>query len=235
MTMTPGITLWIPAAKEVRKLLDCACATVKVVLVTVCEAYTTALVMPAMEVGGTVVDSAVGVRTVGVETGGSAVVGASTAAEGSAEGAKVGTVVGALEGTSTKGACTVAPGMVAARLVDTALTVAGSAKRASMDDVLPADADVTTLYATCTPTTVACNNSLLLLLDSVTVPSDQNSFTDVMVTLLPAGNTFRIEAVKALWNAGVFAFTPKMVCRTKTGRFVGREVGCCNRIENKGK
>ena len=143
------MALWIPAAKEVKKLLDCACATVKVALVTVCEAYTTVLMLPAMAVGGTVVDSTVGVDTgglsVGVETGGSAVVGVSATAEGSAEGAKVGKVVGALEGTSNKGACTVAPGMVVARLVDTALTVAGFDNKASTDDVLPADAAVTTL------------------------------------------------------------------------------------------
>ena len=86
--------------------------------------------------------------------------------------------------------------MVSAKLVDTALTVAGLANKASIEDVLPADTVVTILYATCTPTTVACNNSLLL--DDVTVPSDQKSFTEVMVTILPAGNTFVIDAVKAL-------------------------------------
>ena len=48
----------------------------------------------------------------------------------------------------------------------------------------------------------------------------------MMVTVLPAGNTDIIDAVKADWNAGVLAVTPKMTCRTKTGRFVGRDVGC---------
>ena len=125
----------------------------------------------------------------GVRTG-------AVSAIGDDEGVYVASTVGALVGTNTKGACTTASGMVAARLVDMALTVAGLAKRASMDDVLPADAAVTTLYATCTPTTVACNSSLLL--DAVTVPSDQNSFTEVMVTVLPAGNTDMIDAVKAV-------------------------------------
>ena len=134
--------------------------------------------------------------TVGVRTGGLAVVGGSTTTVGSAEGAKVGTLVGALEGSSIKGACTVAPGMVAARFVDTALTVVGFDNKASIEDVLPADTAVTTLYATCTPTTVACNNSLLL--DEVIVPSDQNNFTEVMVTVLPAGKTDMMDAVKAV-------------------------------------
>lgn len=86
--------------------------------------------------------------------------------------------------------------MVAAKLVEIALTVDGLAKRVSSDDVLPAPGGVITAYATCTPTTVACSNSLLLAV--VTVPSDQNSFTDVMVTVLPAGNTDMIDAVKAV-------------------------------------
>ena len=83
--------------------------------------------------------------TVGVRTGGLAVVGGSTTTVGSAEGAKVGVLVGALEGTNTNGACAVAPGMVAARLVDTALTVVGFDNKASIDDVLSADTAVTTL------------------------------------------------------------------------------------------
>ena len=70
--------------------------TVRVALVTVCEAYTTVLMMPAMIVGENVVDdSTVGVLTgtltvVGVLTGGFAVVGVSTTAVGSVEGTKVG-------------------------------------------------------------------------------------------------------------------------------------------------
>ena len=146
------------------------------------------------------VDSTVGVTTgklaVGVQTGGLAVTGGSATAVGSVEGEKLGILVGALEGSSIKGACTEAPGMVAARLVDTALTVVGFDNKASIDDVLPADTLVTTLYATCTPTTVACSNSLRL--DEVTVPSDQNNFTEVMVTVLPAGSTDKIDAVKAV-------------------------------------
>ena len=177
-----------------------------------------------VETGDPIGDETTGELT-GVRTG-------AVSAIGDDEGENVGSTVGALVGTNTKGACTTASGMVAARLVDMALTVAGLAKRASMDDVLPADAAVTMLYATWTPTTVACNNSLLL--DAVTVPSDQNSFTEVMVTVLPVGNTDMIDAVKAIWNAGVLAVTPMIVCRTKTGRFVGCDVGCCNKIESKG-
>ena len=105
----------------------------------------------------------------------------------------MGAFVGALEGTNTKGACTVTPGMVAARLVDTALTVVGFDNKASIEDVLLVDI---TLYTTCTPTTVAANNSLLL--EVVTVPSDQKSCTEVMVTVLPVGKTDMIDAVKAV-------------------------------------
>ena len=61
------------------------------------------------------------------------------------DGAKVGAFVGALEGSNIKGTCTVTPGMVAAKLVETALTVVGFDNKASIDDVLPADAAVTTL------------------------------------------------------------------------------------------
>ena len=115
---------------------------------------------------------------------------------GDDEGENVASTVGALVGDNTRGACTTASGMVAAKLVEIALTVAGFAKRVSSDEVLPALGGVTTAYATCTPTTVACNNSLLL--DEVTVPSDQNSFTNVMVTVLPAGKTDMMDAVKAV-------------------------------------
>ena len=149
------------------------------------------------------VDSTVGGVTTGRLAAGGGVTpgrlavgeGGSTNTVGNAEGPKVGGTEGALEGSSNKGACTVTPGIVAARLVDTALTVLGFANKASMEDVLPADTVVTTLYSTCTPTTVA-NNSLLR--DDVTVPSDQNSFTEVIVTMLPAGNTDMIDAVKAV-------------------------------------
>ena len=151
---------------------------------------------------------------------------------GDADGVHVINTVGALVGINTSGACTAAFGMVTARLVEIELTVVGLAKRASRDDVLPALGGVTTSYATCTPTTVACNNSLLRR-DAVTVPSDQNSFTEVIFTWLSAGNTDMIDAVKAVWNSGVLAVTPKMVCCTKTGRFVGRDVGCCNTTKTK--
>lgn len=151
-------------------------------LVTICETETIVLKTLATAVGE-------GVTTVSI-------VGAKTAVcfvGCNDEGAKVGAFVGALEGTSNKGACTVVPGMVAARLVDIALTVVGLDNKASTEDVL---LDDTTLYATCTPITVACSNSLLL--DVVTVPSDQNNCTEVMVTVLPAGNTDMIDAVKAV-------------------------------------
>ena len=61
------------------------------------------------------------------------------------EGAKVGALVGALDGSSIKGACTVTPGMVLARSVDMAVTVAVLDNKASIDEVLPAEAAVTTL------------------------------------------------------------------------------------------
>ena len=65
-------------------------------------------------------------------------------AVGDDEGVNVGSTVGALVGVNTSGACTTASGKVAARLVETALTVVGLAKRASSDDVLPALGGVTT-------------------------------------------------------------------------------------------
>ena len=172
------------------KLLDCAWETVSVALVTICETDTTVLKLPEVTVGNWEGEGVTPISTVGAKT--VCLVGCNE------EGAKVGAGVGALEGSSIKGACTVAPGMVVARLVDTALTVAGFDNKASIDDVLPADAAVTTLYATCTPTTVACASSLLLDVDVVTVPSDQKSCTEVMVTVLPVGNTDMIDAVKAV-------------------------------------
>ena len=118
------------------------------------------------ETTGEATGEVTGVLT-GVRTG-------AVSAIGDDEGENVGRNVGALVGTNTNGAFTTASGMMVASLVDTAVTVAGLAKRASIDDVLPADAAVTTLYATCTPTTVACaSSSLLLDVDVVTVPSDQ--------------------------------------------------------------
>ena len=146
---------------------------------------------------GVATGDATGDETTGEITG--EVTGAITGAFstiGDDEGENVARTVGALVGDNTRGACTTASGMVAAKLVEIALTVAGLAKRVSSDEVLPALGGVTTAYATCRPTTVACNNSLLL--DEVTVPSDQNSFTDVMVTVLPAGNTDMIDAVNAV-------------------------------------
>ena len=65
-------------------------------------------------------------------------------AVGDDEGVNVGSTVGALVGVKTSGACTTASGIAAARLVETALTVVGLAKRASSDDVLPALGGVTT-------------------------------------------------------------------------------------------
>ena len=102
-----------------------------------------------MEVVGTLTGVATG-DPMGDETTGEAtgeLTGVRTgviSAIGDDEGENVGSTVGALVGTNTKGACTTAFGMVAARLVEMALTVAGLAKRASMDDVLPAFAGVTT-------------------------------------------------------------------------------------------
>ena len=46
-------------------------------------------------------------------------------------GENVGAMVGALEGTSTNGACTTAAGMVVTKLELTALSVVGFAKRVS--------------------------------------------------------------------------------------------------------
>ena len=68
----------------------------------------------------------------------------SVSAVGDDEGVNVGSTVGALVGVKTSGACTTASGIAAARLVETALTVVGLAKRASSDDVLPALGGVTT-------------------------------------------------------------------------------------------
>ena len=165
--VTPGTAFWIPAAKAVMKLLDCAWETVNVALVTICETDTTVLRLPEVTVGNWEGEGVTPISTVGAKTT-VCLVGCSE------EGAKVGAGVGALVGTNTNGAFTTASGMMVASLVDTAVTVAGLAKRASIDDVLPADAAVTTLYATCTPTTVACaSSSLLLDVDVVTVPSDQ--------------------------------------------------------------
>ena len=74
---------------------------------------------------------------IGVRTG-------AVSAVGDDEGVNVGSTVGALVGVKTSGACTTASGIAAARLVETALTVVGLAKRASSDDVLPALGGVTT-------------------------------------------------------------------------------------------
>ena len=69
--------------------------------------------------------STVGVEVVGVIEGADVKVGAG-------EGANVGICEGAPVGTSTNGACTTASGMVATKLVFTALNVVGFANRESI-------------------------------------------------------------------------------------------------------
>ena len=90
-----------------------------------CETYTTLAGEEGVIVGTPVIVSTVGANATGVMVG---------AAEnvGTAEGANEGICDGAPVGTSTNGASTIAAGMVATKLVLTALSVVGFAKRVSI-------------------------------------------------------------------------------------------------------
>jgi len=96
----------------------------KVGMEPTCDTYT---VLTMVGVVGDNVGTAVivGVEVVGVLVGADVNVGAD-------EGANVGAGVGAPVGTSTSGACTTAAGMVATKLVFTALSVEGFANKESI-------------------------------------------------------------------------------------------------------